>query len=296
MTENNTAEFITRHKELIYQAQGLISRLLGFTMCDAVRLKKIINEKSPDYPASFKVESIADMLKIQSNLNNVERILEEQQQLLNAAYAEEYAHIGDDEIPADPEFEAELARLRDQAESIAGIAVKEEKLAEVEVEIPKIKRLYNDTVKELQPKQPLTPPPPPENSLGILESLESPLVEIFAPAPWFPNGKGYVTVGSKGFKWYKETDPYVSSDIVRGTLPTGFYSGEDRPTKIVLRLETCILVWDFNLNVEHMLVYMAGVSDTKAESPHWLKGSELSASLSARLLRELREKKKQMTK
>jgi hypothetical protein len=293
MTENNTAEFIARQKELIYQAQGLISSLLGFTMYDAVKLKKIINEKSPDYPTSFKPESIADMLKLQNSLNEAERVLQQQEDILNAAYAAEHAHEGV-ELPLDPDFEAELARLHGQAQNIAGVAGNEEGHSEAEAEIPKIKRLHNETVSELQPKQPLAPPPPPENSLGILESMESPLVEIFASGPWFPEGKGRVTVGSKGFDWYKNTDPFTRDDYARAGLPTGFYWGEARPTQVVLRLETCILVWDFNLNVENMLVYIAGVSDVVTGTVRWLKGCELSASLSARFVRDLLAKKREL--
>ena len=294
MTENNTAELIARQKKLIRQAQTLTARVLGLTMRDAVKVKKIIPADNPNYPTVFKAESIADILKLQSSLNDAAQALQEQEQILNVAPVIEHANTVSS---ADLEFEAEFALLRSQAETIAGISAKDNAEAtEARIQAPQSTKLGMEDIDRKEPpiKQPLIPPPPPENSLGLLESLESPLVEIFAPGPWFPDGKGRVTVGSNGFKWYKDTDPFDRSEAVRATLPTGFYSGDNRPTKVVLRLETCILAWDFDLNVEKMLVYVAGVSDTNAESPRWLRASELTASLSGRLLRELRAKKKEI--
>src|SRR5690606_32585867 len=83
--------------------------------------------------------------------------------------------------------------------------------------------------------------PIPENSLNRLLGENSPLLQIFAPAPWLPEGKGVVTVGSEGFKWYKDTNPMERSELDRARLPTGFYGGEHKPEFVVLRMESIIL-------------------------------------------------------
>lgn len=129
--------------------------------------------------------------------------------------------------------------------------------------------------------------PPLENSIARLVGEQSPLLDIFAPAPWLPNGRGTVTVGSPGFQWYKNTDPFATDSNTRATLPSGFFGGEERPLFVVIRLETCILVWNFAMDPESMLVYMAQVSDTDPENLRWFKPSELSSSFTRRLVQEL---------
>ncbi len=134
----------------------------------------------------------------------------------------------------------------------------------------------------------------PVNSIQVLLGNDSPLLSIFAPAPWMPNGRGFVTVGSKNldgseFSWFKATDPLLRNGIDRAKLPSGFFGGPDRPTHVVLRLKKVILVWNFEMSAETMFVYMVNLSDT-AQPPHrWFAVSELPASFTKRILDELTE-------
>lgn len=134
-------------------------------------------------------------------------------------------------------------------------------------------------------------PPQGENNLQRLFGNNSPLLELFAPAPWLPNGAGVITVGSEGFQWYKRTDPFQKSDAERAKLPSGFYAGETRPTCVLIRLHTCIVLWTFELNVNAtgMLIYMAGISDTDPQQPRWFKPTDLTASFTRRLVTELED-------
>lgn len=128
--------------------------------------------------------------------------------------------------------------------------------------------------------------PVPQNSLAKLFGNDSPLLNIFAPSPWVPDGRGKITVGSAGFNWFKRTNPLECDNAKRATLPSGFYSGDDRPQCAILRLEESILIWTFDLSPESMLVYMAGLSDADGTS-RWFKPSDLSSSYAQRLVREL---------
>ena len=142
-------------------------------------------------------------------------------------------------------------------------------------------------VVELQPETPAALRPP-ENSVMRLLGANSPLLDIFMTSPWLPNGNGYVTVGTPGFKWYKGTNPMEKSLAERATLPTGFYSGEDVPGFVVLRMDNCILIWSaFQLDPSYMSVYMVGLSDADPDNIRWFKPSELAASHARQLITEL---------
>jgi hypothetical protein len=132
----------------------------------------------------------------------------------------------------------------------------------------------------------------PVNSITRLLSNQSPLLNIFAPGPWLPDGRGTVTVGSEGFQWYKGTDPMLRDPIARAKLPNGFYSGTDHPRYAVLRMNTCILVWSFGLEPEAMDLFMVGVSDQDPNHPRWIKPTELTASFTRKLILELEEARK----
>ncbi|BAW19240.1 hypothetical protein [Ralstonia phage RP31] len=127
----------------------------------------------------------------------------------------------------------------------------------------------------------------PENSIERLLSPQSPLLEIFAPAPWLHSGRGSITVGSPGYQWYKGTYPFTMDAAQRATLPSGFYGGEERPQHAVVRMETCILVWSFELDPDSIQIYMVGASDTDPANPRWFSLSSLSSSFSRRLVQEL---------
>lgn len=127
-----------------------------------------------------------------------------------------------------------------------------------------------------------------ENSLAKLFGDESPLLDYVAGAPWCPRGRGQITVGSKGYKWYRERDPMSMTATERCGLPTGFYGdGPNGPQFVVLRAQSVILIWGFDLNPESVLMYMVGVSDIDPQNPRWLHPTSLSASFSRRLVAEL---------
>jgi hypothetical protein len=141
-------------------------------------------------------------------------------------------------------------------------------------------------------------PAAPENSLERLLGKDSPLLDIFGPAPWMPEGRGRVTVGSQigeqGFNWYKRTDPLQRNPIERATLPSGYYSGENLPRYVILRLESIIVLWSLSMESEAMHLYIAGLSDADAQHPRWFHPHELSASYTRRFMTEL-EKFRQTT-
>lgn len=143
-----------------------------------------------------------------------------------------------------------------------------------------------EPVVEEAPKPALpTLAPIPENSLERLIGKNSPLLDIFAPGPWLPEGRGLITVGS--YQWYKTVNPLEKNELDRAKLPTGFYSGEARPAGVLLRLETCIIYWTFGLTFDDMHVFMVGLSDADPNNLRWFKPQELSASYTRRLVQEL---------
>ncbi len=130
---------------------------------------------------------------------------------------------------------------------------------------------------------------PLENSIMRLLGPNSPLLDIFMMSPWLANGKGFVTVGTPGFNWYKGTDPMEREPAARASLPSGFYFGEDVPKYVILRMSKCIIIWGFELEPESMSVYIAGTSDANPDSVRWFKPSDLAASHTRQLIGELLE-------
>lgn len=141
-------------------------------------------------------------------------------------------------------------------------------------------------VVELQPENAAALRPQ-ENSIQRLLGANSPLLDIFSMGPWLHNGKGYVTVGTEGFKWYKGTNPMEKSPAERASLPSGFYSGQDIPVFVVLRMEKCIFIWSFDLDPLSMSVYMVGPSDADPNNIRWFFPTELAASHTRQLITEL---------
>lgn len=128
-----------------------------------------------------------------------------------------------------------------------------------------------------------------ENCLELLMGPNSPLLELFAAGPWLPDGKGFITVGSQGFQWHKGVYPTDKPGATRATLPTGFYGGEERPQCVLLRLETAILIWPFEMDPEHTYVYFVGLSDTDPTNTfQWFPLSGLSASYTRRLVDQIK--------
>lgn len=137
----------------------------------------------------------------------------------------------------------------------------------------------------------LPSPPIPENSLERLVGKNSPLLQIFAPGPWLPEGKGQITVGTNNavgnFRWYKTIDPAAKDALERAKLPTGFYGGDSRPSSVVLRMDNSIVHWTFGLTHEEISVFMIGLSNTDPNNLRWFKSNELSASFTRKLIAEL---------
>lgn len=141
-------------------------------------------------------------------------------------------------------------------------------------------------VVELQPENAAALRPQ-ENSIQRLLGANSPLLDLFCMGPWLHNGKGYITVGTEGFKWYKGTNPMDKSPAERASLPSGFYSGLDIPAFVVLRMDKCILIWSFKLDPTAMSVYMVGPSDADPNNIRWFSPIELTASHTRQLITEL---------
>lgn len=133
----------------------------------------------------------------------------------------------------------------------------------------------------------LQPTDVPKDSLQILFGPASPLLDIFAAGPWLPNGRGLVTVGSKGMRWHKDTNPLNVAPADLAQLPAGFYGGENVPAYVLLRLKTSIVLWGFRLDPDQISVYMVGASDTDRQHPRWFSPITLTATYTARLLKEL---------
>jgi hypothetical protein len=128
---------------------------------------------------------------------------------------------------------------------------------------------------------------PPQNSVDILLGQASPLLDIFAAGPWLPDGRGIITVGSAGFQWYKRANPLQLAAEDRSTLPAGFFGGDSVPACVVLRLQSTIVIWSFTLEPDSIAIYMAGLSDRDPQHVRWFSPTHLSATYSARLLKEL---------
>jgi hypothetical protein len=129
----------------------------------------------------------------------------------------------------------------------------------------------------------------PENSIERLIGQNSPLLDIFSAGPWLENGRGTVTVGSPGFKWYFETNPLNEAGTARATLPSGFYGGGSIPKSVFLRMSKFIIHWSFEMDVESMDIYVVGISDLHKPESRWFKPSELSATFTRQLIIELVE-------
>lgn len=140
--------------------------------------------------------------------------------------------------------------------------------------LPKVKDIFNG-------------PAPRKSPLALLVSNESPLYDIFACAPWFPQGRGSITVGSPGFNYIKNINPITTGDNERSGLPNGFYGLGDKPDSVVLRLDTVILIWDFAFELSHMQVFVVGVSDANPPNYQWYNPETLSASFTTRIVNEL---------
>ncbi len=126
-----------------------------------------------------------------------------------------------------------------------------------------------------------------KNSIQALFSAQSPLLDIFAPSPWLPDGRGRITVGSKGFQWDQTTDVSKTSPEENASLPTGFYGMGDQPDSVVLRMKTCILMWNFQLDPFHAVCYIVGLSDKSISNCLWYRANALSATFAKQLYQEI---------
>ena len=116
----------------------------------------------------------------------------------------------------------------------------------------------------------------------------SPLTFMFAPSPWLPNGQGNFTIGSSEFgEWYKgkQIDVTNFEDTVR--LPSGFYGESDNgPKYAVIRLSTCIAVWNFGYGPEDLYIFHS-VMNPKPEDLTFRPVHACASSALRRVLEEL---------
>lgn len=187
--------------------------------------------------------------------------------------------------PVDPAQQAqELARtMRERAAQLAAQPVAPAAAPATEpLGLPVAEPVAEELAKPTLP----TLVPIPENSLERLVSrVNSPLLDLFAPGPWLPEGKGNVTVGT--YQWYKTVNPLEKNELDRAKLPTGFYGDNGRPTSVLLRLETCIIHWTFGLDFDAMTLFIVGLSNQDPNNLRWFKPQDLSATYTRRLIQEL---------
>lgn len=116
----------------------------------------------------------------------------------------------------------------------------------------------------------------------------SPLTFMFAPSPWLPNGQGDFTIGSSEFgDWYKSKQIDVTNfeDTVR--LPSGFYGeSENGPMYAVIRLNTCIAVWNFGYGPNDLHIFHS-IMNPKPEDLTFRPVHACASSALRRFLEEL---------
>lgn len=123
-----------------------------------------------------------------------------------------------------------------------------------------------------------------------LMSEHSPLYLLFAPSPWFPQGRGALTVGSSKFgDYHPNFTPDVTNWEATSRLPSGFYGNADGlPTHAVIRLHTTMLVWDFKFGPENMYIFHSVMNPTP-EDNKFRAVSTCTTSTLRRVLIELNE-------
>lgn len=140
---------------------------------------------------------------------------------------------------------------------------------------------------EVPATEPLLPVVVKNNILGLF-SADSPLLDIFAQAPWLHDGRGFVTVGTDGFQWDTVTDLSKATAEELASLPTGFYGSEANPEYVIIRMKTCILQWNFKLDAFDAIVFIVGLSDQGKDGKYiWYRANTLSSTFSKRLYDEV---------
>jgi hypothetical protein len=227
------------------------------------------------------------LAQVQLHADEVPRQLADGTPLVSGARAVTAARLAESlEATEHPSPEVQLASRR---AALAGLDLTDGSGANEA--LPKI---VSSGLPQAEPLRDVPVPKAPENSLLQLLSIPtSPMLDIFTPSPWLPEGRGLITVGSTGldgteFRWYKNVEPLVKQGLDRAKLPGGFYGGPERPTHVVLRLKSVILVWSFELEPECISAYLVGLSDAQ-DTPRWFTLKELSATFTRRILQEVRD-------
>lgn len=275
MNVNNIRDLtdqITSIRNLAFAQLEIITKIVDIAMADAVKFQS--SQYQSECPNILSEDNLTNMAGVSLGLRNIYQNQDRCLELINAIKEPADAVLAEDSESPIEKLRARISQ--NLSAKINNLAVDEAQVITLPKGLPKISELHDG-------------PTPPMNSLELLVSETSPLCDIFAPSPWFPEGRGTVTVGSKGFNYYKGTNPITEDSKRRSELPSGFYAGDGVPAYVLLRMDTCILLWDFKLALEGMQVYMVGFSDAVAEeAPVWFNPTAMSASLTARLMNELK--------
>lgn len=170
---------------------------------------------------------------------------------------------------------AEQARQRQEAEQAAA-AQEQQRMQELVQQHQHVQEAPGQIAAPA--KTPIKPKPQPTKvtaTARVLTAYErlmlpdvSPLTHMFAPSPWFPMGQGEITVGSeeKFGKWFEKTTVDVTDFNNAVRLPSGFYGKtENGPQFAVIRLNTCVAVWNFGFGPEDVYIFHSVMNPTPAD-------------------------------
>lgn len=116
----------------------------------------------------------------------------------------------------------------------------------------------------------------------------SPLWRAFAASPWFPEGTGLISIGQK--KW-----PEITKDLTQLngrqliSCAQGFYihPGDEMPSKVLIRLRTFAVLWDFKNEEDSIKVFQIGLSDKGTNDYAWFNLGAITSGSIGRLIAEL---------
>lgn len=294
-------------QDKIHTAHNRVSTLLDIALIDAVQFK----EAGKEIPVILSEDALVELTRVKNELSELNEYYQKQRDQLTVALRRALTDKSENAA-----LNEAVERLRERSEqmskdSVPRLAVQKEEPVEA-TETPAVEGDYQPVM----PAREITAArrediigkveetvstlidgikiPDPESTLfakkNHLERIlgdSSVLLDLFAPGPWLANGRGTLTVGSEDFQWHQGTNPLQKAAQDRAQLPSGFYAGDSLPECVLIRLETVILVWSFELTPESMLVYIAGISDTYPQEPRWFRPTDLSASYTRRIVTEL---------
>lgn len=180
---------------------------------------------------------------------------------------------------------AEKAAREEQEQKDREEAAKKAASAQARAQAPAVN-------KPARPTTVITAKPRVLNAYERLMSPEhSPLIKFFAPSPWFPQGRGTVTVGSveEFGEWHQGHEVDVTDFNRTVTLPSGFYGDNNgMPAVAVIRLKTTVLVWRFSFDEGSAHLFFSTMNPTP-EDLQFRVLETCSSSAIRRCLQELGE-------